>query len=154
MASLLVRVSPQIQITFRRAFATTPPPEVLSQSQSAPSESLDTEHANHSSSAELKIKIDARAKSQANTKAKAKAKAQVQADPEADMNPLTLLLRGHKKQRLAIATVIVAAVGADVTFTYFTFFHGRKEGEAIRTDTVLDALAQMISEEGLSPMEK
>ena len=140
MASLLLRVSPQMQISFRRAFATTPPPEVLPQSESLETKhARDTEHANLSSSAELKIKA--------------------KADTEADMDSLMILLKGHKKQRLAIATVNVAAVSADVTFTYFTFFHGRKEGEAIRTDTVFDALAQkvgphLISEEGLGPMEK
>ncbi|KAG0319497.1 hypothetical protein BGZ99_005086 [Dissophora globulifera] len=93
------------------------------------------------------------ASSNANPEASSNAKA------DEDTNPLMLLLKGHKNQRLAIATVFLAALMGDMTFAYFTLFHGRKEGEVIKTDTVYDKIAQkiapyLINEEGISPIEK
>ncbi|KAG0300993.1 hypothetical protein BGZ98_008713 [Dissophora globulifera] len=93
------------------------------------------------------------------TTANANPEASSNAKADEDTNPLMLLLKGHKNQRLAIATVFLAALMGDMTFAYFTLFHGRKEGEVIKTDTVYDKIAQkiapyLINEEGISPIEK
>ncbi|KAF9429100.1 hypothetical protein BGZ76_001821 [Entomortierella beljakovae] len=99
-----------------------------------------------------------KASGKASTKAKSNAKKE---EPkfEPDPNPFKVLYENHKNNRLAIAIVIICAMSGDAAVTYLTFFKGRKEGEFINKDTVFDKMAEkvaphLISEEGLSPMER
>ncbi|KAF8962675.1 hypothetical protein BGZ46_001110 [Entomortierella lignicola] len=151
MLSRLLRFSPQVQPTIRRSLATIspsnlPPPSSTSKTVLLTNGAKLAKDSTRSSKTRSQPKVE-------------EATANTTTSTDAEVNVFKVLFEGHKNQRLAIATVIVCAVSADACFSYFMFFHGRKEGEFIKTDTILDRWAQrmapyLIDEDGLSPMEK
>ncbi|KAF9906849.1 hypothetical protein BX616_000595 [Lobosporangium transversale] len=124
MATLMLRLRPQVQVSFRRYFASIPPSESLqssaSQSASPQGPSAQEKSAPHSKSSNH----DQSSSQQASS-----------SESDADVNPLLLLLRGHKNNKGAIAALIVAAASADMAFTY-TFFNKRKDPQEAQSDIV------------------
>ncbi|KAF9098676.1 hypothetical protein BGX29_007487 [Mortierella sp. GBA35] len=75
----------------------------------------------------------------------ANAKLNTNAAVEAEPSPLMEFWHAHKHQRVAIATVLVAAMCAESAFWYFSYFRDTKkeaEGETVQAQAVVNSLAQ------------
>ncbi|KAI1310278.1 hypothetical protein EDD11_003778 [Mortierella claussenii] len=130
MSFLVFRIRPQIQISLRRAFASVPPPDPVSSSSPL------TEAQRQSTNKGAQSEDGWKGTSQPPPGTKS----------DADVNPLMLFLRNHKKHRLAIGAALLIAAGAEGTL-YLTIYRKRKEAEASEG-------SYLISEEGVSPVVK